>query len=130
MQPRSWALVLLFAISTNAATQTSPASQPVSLDPILQKVLARYQTLTSYSATGEAVSIMDMSAVDLPHTPGMTPERQEELKNLTSQKEPEQSTYTFSIKLGRPACYLVEWAEKTAALEFRGVAALHFAGIA
>jgi hypothetical protein len=93
---------------------TSPAANPQSLTAaeIVQKVAEQYGSLTSYSATGTTVSVMDMSKADLTKMPGMDnmPAGAKESKGFQqAMSKPMRIESEFSAKLGRPGFYLVEW---------------------
>ncbi len=71
---------------------------------IFEKMLAKYKEIKTFSAVGEVNSVMDMSDVNIPDN---TSDKrfQEAMKNF-------KSTYSFTIKLGRPNLYLVKWEQK------------------
>lgn len=105
-------------------TQTEPlatvSEAPVSINTdapsaneIVQKVLQKYESLTSFSASGTATSIIDMSGVDsknLPMVSGKIPQSVRDSKEFRDRfSKPQKTGSEFSIKLGRPNFYLVEW---------------------
>lgn len=104
----------------------SPAStnpQSLSAAEIVKKVAEQYESLTSYSATGSAVSDMDMSKADLTKMPGMDKlpagaRKSKEFQQAMS--KPMRIESEFSARLGRPHFYLVEWETKTGPAEMKG----------
>jgi outer membrane lipoprotein-sorting protein len=79
------------------ATNTPPPPPPdLSASEILQKMTAAYKAYTSYSADGESVSTVDMSAI----SPALT--------------TPVETKTKISVRLARPSLYRLEW-EKTSA---------------
>ena len=112
--------------ATGQKGSTSAASanpQSLSASEIVQKVAEQYESLTSYSATGTAVSDMDMSKVDLKNMPGMDklpagvkdPKAFQQAMSKRVRTESE-----FSVKLGRPGFYRVEWESKVGPAAMKG----------
>jgi len=81
--------------ATNTPVQLPPPD--LSASEILQKMTAAYKTYTSYSADGESVTEMDMSAI----SPALT--------------TPVETKTKISVRLARPSLYRLEW-EKTPAV--------------
>ena len=101
--------------SDPTATAKTKATQPganntqtPSAPEILQKVTEQYDSLTSYSASGKNVSIIDMSGVDMKNIPGMPAKLPKDAKAVAMSK-PQRMEGNFSVKLGKPNFYRVEW---------------------
>jgi len=102
--------------SVSPAPSTSPTSsdsQTTGASEIVQKVIEQYNSLTSYSASGKSLSIIDMSGVDPSKIPGISGDKladgrnSEEFKKAIS--KPQRLESDFTVKLGRPDFYRVEW---------------------
>jgi outer membrane lipoprotein-sorting protein len=94
------------AAAEMARTNPPPPPPPPDLgaEEILQKVAQFYKSIPSYSAHGESTANMDMSQVN----PAL--------------KQPVESTGTFSILLGRPNFYRMEWERETGPQTVKGSA--------
>lgn len=103
----------------------SARPQSLSASKIVQKVAEQYAALTSYSATGTVISDMDMSKVNAKSLPGADKmpaggPRAKELQQAMSQ--PIRTESEFSVKLGRPGYYRIEWKSKTGPTVMKGAA--------
>ncbi|MHC4476351.1 MAG: HEAT repeat domain-containing protein, partial [Planctomycetota bacterium] len=80
---------------------------------IIQKVLNRYASVTTYSDTGETLIDVNTSGLDMSNLPGMTPEIVRSLEETKAYQQQGQGTLrnTFSIKLARPNLYCIEWVQ-------------------
>lgn len=106
-----------------AAAARKEFTAPIAAEPkiltaaeIMQKVVEQYASMTNYSGTGTAVSLMDMSKVDPKKMPGMdrvpaSAKGSKEIKDALS--IPIKTETDFSIKLGRADFYRVEWETKS-----------------
>jgi DNA-directed RNA polymerase subunit RPC12/RpoP len=87
-------------------------SQGPNATEIMQKVAEQYGSLTNLSASGTAVSLMDMSKVAPKNLPGMN-QMPGGAKNTKAVQQalskPIRSESAISVKMGRPNLYLVEW---------------------
>jgi len=83
---------------------------------IINKVLAKYAGLDSYSSEGDVFTDMDMSGVDADIVPGISDEMKKKLQESKEFQDAVQkrqkSKHTFSAKLARPNLYCIEWSQK------------------
>lgn len=77
-----------------------PAAWALTPTEILQKSAEKYKSLTSYSATGKTVSIIGAAEVNA-----------DKVLEQGFQK-PHNLVHTFTIKLGRPDLYHIQWEQK------------------
>ncbi|MDB6021521.1 MAG: hypothetical protein JWQ04_1378 [Pedosphaera sp.] len=104
------------ALQRQASKSSASASlAALSAAEIVQKVADQYNSLTSYSATGIAVTEMDMSKVDITKMPGMdkipaSAQKSQEFQKMMS--KPVRTESGFTIRLGRPDFYRIEWENK------------------
>ncbi len=107
--PRLLALVLLTtAISAwSAVDEARPTAEQ-----LLKKVAAKYQSMKSYSAKGETVSEIDSSNVPPTALTGVDPKLAESKEFQEARRKPRKSRHTFSILLGRPSLYRIEWEQQ------------------
>lgn len=102
-------IMLTFLLATFLAGSQSRGMTP---EEIIQKVQEKYTSLSSYSATGKTVSIIDASGVDASRLPG-TPDAIKDSKVFKeAMNKPQTLTHTFTVKLARPALYRIEWEQK------------------
>jgi len=79
------AALLAGGAATVAISQTNGSGDKLSREEIFQKSQAAYAAMTSYSDDGKSISVLNGTTI----------------------------THTFSIKLGRPDFYRVEWEQST-----------------
>jgi outer membrane lipoprotein-sorting protein len=85
-------------------------AQGLTPDEIIQKVQEKYKSLSSYSAAGKTVSVIDLSGVDASGLPGASDSIIKDSKEYKeAMGKPQTLTHTFTIKLGRPDFYRIEW---------------------
>jgi hypothetical protein len=100
-------------------------SQGPTVTEIMQKVAEQYESLTSLSASGTAVSVMDMSKVAPKNLPGMN-QMPGGAKNSKAMQQalskPIRTESTLSVKLGRPNLYRVEWDSTVGPATMKGAA--------
>ncbi len=101
------------------------AANPQSLTAaeIVQKVAEEYESLTSYSADGTAVSVMDMSKVNPKNLSGLdqVPAGAKRTKAFQqAMGKPVKTESEFSLKLGRPGLYRVAWESKGGPAAMKG----------
>lgn len=90
-------------LAEEKATNAPPPPPPdPSADEIIKKVAAAYKDLPSFSAQGESVGDLDMSAVN------------------PAFKEPIHTTTKLSILLGRGGHYRIEWDRQAGPKNFKG----------
>lgn len=126
--PKQTAATLPPALPASAAqpVETSSAVTPpveeLTTAGIMDSAVAAYAALTSYSASGKTVSIIDMSGMslpDMPKPPGGTTDSGKGLKAL-AQATPQTVMHDFTIALARPGSYRIEWEQKTGPVTQRG----------
>ena len=93
--------------------QKSETSQTLSAEQIMRNVTEKYDSLTTYSAKGKSISIIDMSGVDLSKMPGATAKQK-------APSKPQRIENEFSIKLGKPGFYRIEWEGQMSAVKSKG----------
>ncbi|HIJ70904.1 MAG TPA: M56 family metallopeptidase [Planctomycetes bacterium] len=90
-------------------------SDPEAVE-IINKVVAKYAGLDSYSSEGDIVTDMDMSGVDADIVPGISDETKKKLRESKefqdALQKSQKSKHTFSVKLARPNLYCIEWSQK------------------
>ncbi len=79
---------------------------------IMQKVQETYKSLSSYSAVGKTVSLIDISGVNTSALPGTSDGIKDSKEFKDAISKPQTMTHTFTIKLGRPDLYRIEWDQK------------------
>ncbi|MFA5863545.1 MAG: hypothetical protein WC975_02550 [Phycisphaerae bacterium] len=109
-------IIGLMARTKSAAATSRPTTQPVTAPEsspqavkLLQKVQAKYAVMKTYSDEGQAVSDIDLSKVDFKKIPNLTTRKQKMIEESSLLKNAKKKVYDFSMKLGRPDCYLIEW---------------------
>ncbi|MEO5803998.1 MAG: hypothetical protein ABIR24_10750, partial [Verrucomicrobiota bacterium] len=113
-------------LQTASFPQNSKDSRTLSASEIVRNVVEQYESLTSYSASGKSVSIIDMSEVDPSNIPGMSGDKSapgktsEEFKKAMS--KPQRMESEFSVKLAKPDFYRVEWQGQTGLAQSKGAA--------
>lgn len=114
------------ATARTAAAGESPGDlSQLTAAEILHKVTAQYESFTSYSARGKVAMVMDMSGVDTKSLPGMERVPASARKSPEFQKAMNQAAHTegsFTIKLGRPDFYRIEWETKMGPASMKGAA--------
>jgi hypothetical protein len=101
----------------------STGSSSLSAAEIVQKIAEQYESLSSYSASGTTVSVMDMSKTDLKNMPGMgqLPADAKNSKALQqAMSQPIRIESEFFAVLGRPGFYRVEWENKAGPAGMKG----------
>ena len=98
------------ALSGNNKEQVGEKNDS-SADAIIQKVLAKYSNMESYSAVGEVISDIDMS-VTMEGLSELKPEIKESKEFQDMLKDSQRLKHTFSIKLAKPNLYCIEWEQK------------------
>lgn len=78
---------------------------------ILQKVEQKYEQMTSFSADGKTVSVIDASGLDISKNAAATPKAGNAKEKQEAQSKPQILTHTFTVKLGRPHHYRIEWTQ-------------------
>jgi DNA-directed RNA polymerase subunit RPC12/RpoP len=97
--------------------------QGLSVAEIMQKVTEQYESLTNLSASGTAVSVMDISKVAPKNLPGMNqmPGGAKNAKAIQqAMSAPIRTESALSIKLGRPNLYRVEWDSTVGPVAMKG----------
>jgi DNA-directed RNA polymerase subunit RPC12/RpoP len=104
--------------------ETAKYIQSPSASEIIQKVTEQYDSLTSYSASGTAISLIDMSGVDLKNIPGAPanlPKNSKDSKEFKqAMSKPQRQESDFKIKLGKPDSYLVKWESQKGPVKSKG----------
>ncbi|MEW6306786.1 MAG: hypothetical protein AB1705_25250 [Verrucomicrobiota bacterium] len=110
--------------ASSPATESAPAqpaspAEPPKLDgptagDILQKMQDAYAAITNYSAKGKTVSVFDMSRVDLSKMPGMPAGGAKSAEAKAALAAQQSITHDFTLKLGRPGHYQIEWTQTAA----------------
>jgi hypothetical protein len=89
----------------------------------MQKVAAQYESLTNLSASGTAVSVMDMSKVAPKNLPGVN-QMPGGAKNAKAMQQalskPIRTEGAISVKMARPNLYRVEWDSTVGSVPMKG----------
>jgi len=107
-------------------SETNDKSDPQAIE-IVEKVLARYAELKTYSSSGQVLTDMDMSNMDISALPGMDEEQLKKIKEddefKNALKTPQKIMHSFIIKLAKPNLYCIEWnQEVNGILSIKGAA--------
>ena len=107
----------------DSKSPASTGSSSVSAAEVVEKTAEQYESLSSYSASGTTVSVMDMSKTDLKNVPGMDqlPADAKDSKAFRqAMSKPIRVEIEFSAVLGRPDFYRVEWENKAGPAGVKG----------
>ena len=114
------------AAQTSRVSENLNDSRTPSASEIVRKVVEQYESLISYSATGKAVSIIDMSGIDPSTISGMSGDKSPTDKDAAEFKKamskPQRMESEFSVKLAKPDFYRVEWEGQSGLAKSKGAA--------
>jgi hypothetical protein len=111
------------AARTGSKRSASTGSSSLSATEIVQKIAEQYESLSSYSASGTTVSVMDMSKTDPKNMPGMAQLPADAKDSKAFQQavsKPIRAEIEFTAMLGRPDFYRVEWENKAGPVGMKG----------
>src|SRR5207249_4762776 len=100
--PCGMAVLLMSCAIRPAAAQSPDPSQ------LLRELQTRYESMRSYSATGEVTSVMKMSQAPSSDS------------SHGAVRGPQESHHRFTMKLARPELYRIEWKQQMPNFTMKG----------